>query len=75
MEARMTYKWDREADILYLYKVPPYADQESQELGNDVIARLNPATCDIEGLEVLFFSSRQNLELPVSADLRPVKAG
>lgn len=55
MEARLTFKYDREADILYINKRPAYAEQETEELGDEVIARLNPATGEIENLEVLFF--------------------
>jgi len=43
-------------------------------LGDDVIARLNPTTREVENLEVLFFSTRlprsDLFELPVTADLR-----
>ncbi|HXJ95224.1 MAG TPA: DUF2283 domain-containing protein [Terriglobia bacterium] len=74
MEAKLTFKFDREADILYIDKCPPYAQQESEELGDDVVARLNPATGEIENLEVLFFSTRllrsDLFQLPVTADLR-----
>jgi uncharacterized protein YuzE len=74
MEAKLSFKYDREADILYIDKRPPYAEQETEELGDDVIARLNPATGEIENLEVLFFSTRllrhDLFELPVVADLR-----
>ena len=58
MDARLTFEYDREADILYISKRPPYPEQESKELGDDVVARLNPATEEIENLEVLFFSTR-----------------
>ena len=74
MQAKLTFKYDREADILYINKCPPYPEQESEELGGDVIARLNPATGEVENVEVLFFSTRllrDNLfELPIKADLR-----
>lgn len=74
MEAKLTFKYDRQADILHIDKVAPYAEQESEELGDDVIARLNPQTGEIDNLEVLFFSTRllraDLLELPVFADLR-----
>jgi len=74
MEARLTFKYDRAADILYIDKVPPYPEQETEELGDDVIARLNPVTGEIEDLEVLFFSTRllrtDVFELPVAVDLR-----
>jgi len=76
MEARLTFKYDRAADILYIDKVPPYPEQETEELGDDVIARLNPVTGEIENLEVLFFSTRllraDVFELPVAVDLRVV---
>lgn len=56
MEAKLTFTYDREGDILYITKCRPYAEQESEELGDEVIARFNPATGEIESLEVLFFA-------------------
>jgi len=77
--AKLTFQYDREADILYISKRPPYAEQESEEIGDDVIARFNPTTRDIENLEVLFFSTRllrsDLFELPVTADLRMAVQG
>ena len=74
MEGKLTFKYDREADILHIDKCPPYAEQESEELPDEIIARLNPDTGEVENLEVLFFSTRllrtDLFELPVSADLR-----
>jgi uncharacterized protein YuzE len=74
METKLTFKYDRASDILYIDTVSPYAEQETKELGDDVIARLNPQTGEIETLEVLFFSTRllrsELFELPVVADLR-----
>lgn len=74
MEAKLKFEYDREADILYIGKRSPYPEQESEELGDEVIARLNPSTGEIENLEVLFFSTRlmrNNIfELPVVADFR-----
>jgi len=74
MEARLTFKYDRAADILYIDTTPPYPEQETEELGDDVIARLNPTTDEVENLEVLFFSTRllrnDLFELPVTVDLR-----
>ncbi len=79
MAAKLTFQYDREADILYISKRPPYAEQESEEIGDDVIARFNPTTRDIENLEVLFFSTRllrsDLFELPVTADLRMAVQG
>ena len=75
---KLTFRYDRIGDILYIEKRPPYAEQESEELGDDVIARPNPTTGEIEILEVLFFSTRllrgDVFELPVTAHLHPAVA-
>jgi len=74
MDTKLIFKYDRETDILYIDKCPPYAEQESKELGDDIVARLNPATREVENLEVLFFSTRllrQNLfEVPITGNLQ-----
>jgi uncharacterized protein YuzE len=74
MGAKLTFQYDRDADILYISKRPPYPEQESEEIGDDVIARLNCETGEVENLEVLFFSTRllrtTMFELPLSADMR-----
>jgi hypothetical protein len=44
MEAKLTSKYDREPDILHINKRPLYPERESEELGDEVIARLNPTT-------------------------------
>lgn len=79
MEAKLKFKYDREADILHIDKCPPYREQESEELPDEIIARLNPKTGEVENLEVLFFSTRllrsDLFELPVSADLRLAATG
>jgi uncharacterized protein YuzE len=71
--AKLTFKYDRDADILHIDKCPPYSEQESEEIGDDVIARLNPKTGEIESMEVLFFSTRllrgDVFEVPVDAEL------
>ncbi len=79
MDAKLKFKYDREADILHIDKCPPYKEQESEELPDEIIARLNPTSGEVENLEVLFFSTRllrsDLFELPVSADLRLVGTG
>jgi hypothetical protein len=55
MEAKLTFKYDHQADILHIDKCAPYAEQESEELPGEIIARLNPDTGEVESLEVLFF--------------------
>ncbi len=76
METNLRFMYDRDADILHIDKCPPYAEQESEELGDEVIARLNPHTGEVENLEVLFFSMRllrrELFELPVKADMHLV---
>ena len=77
MASRLALKYDREGDILYIRSRPPYPEQETEEFGDDIIARLNPETGQVESLEVLFFSTRLLhgglCELPVTADLYPAK--
>ncbi|MGH2398092.1 MAG: DUF2283 domain-containing protein [bacterium] len=79
METKLRFKYDREGDILHIDKCPPYAEQESEELGDEVVARLNPDSGEIENLEVLFFSTRllrnELFELPVTAHLRLANKG
>ena len=74
MEAKLKFSYDREADILRIDKVKPYKEQETEELGDDTIARMNPKTGDVENLEVLFFSTRllrdSLFELPVLASFK-----
>ena len=74
MAEKLAFQYDRDADILYISTRSPYPEQETEELGDDVVARLNPQTGEIENLELLFFSARleggRPFELPVDADLR-----
>ena len=69
----LTIRYDKIGDILYIDRCPPYADQESEEISEEVVARLNPTTGTIENLVILFFSKRLEttniLQLPVIADL------
>lgn len=74
MDERLSFRYDREADILHIDRCAPYAAQESEELGDDIVARLNPGTDEVENLEVLFFSTRllrnELFTLPIAASLR-----
>ncbi|MEL7502709.1 MAG: DUF2283 domain-containing protein [Cyanobacteria bacterium J06554_6] len=71
---RLIFRYDRKGDILYIDQCAPYAEQESEEIGDEVIARLNPDSGAIENLEILFFSRRlmdnESLELPIDMELR-----
>jgi uncharacterized protein YuzE len=64
---KLAFQSDREADILHISIRPPDAEQEREELGDDVIALLNPKTCDVESLEGVVF-------LHSAAARRPVRA-
>ena len=74
MGTNLTFQYDRAADILYVNTCAPYPEQESEELTDEIIARFNPDTGDIENLEVLFFSTRllreELFDLPISARLQ-----
>ena len=74
MATNLTFQYDRDADILYVNTCSPYPEQESEELDDEIIARFNPDTGNIENLEVLFFSTRllreELLHLPISAHLQ-----
>ena len=68
----LTLKYDREGDILYIQTCQPYPEQDSDELGDEVVARFNPKNGEIESLEILFFLRRfegdfGKFKLPVSA--------
>ena len=58
MAKKLTFQYDRNADILYINNCLPYSDQETEEIGDDIVARLNPDNDTIENLEILFFSTR-----------------
>jgi uncharacterized protein YuzE len=67
----LTFRYDREAGILYVDTKPPYPEQESEEIGQDVVARLNPTTGEVENLEIMSFFTRllrgDLFEVPVVA--------
>ncbi len=79
MAETLTFQYDREADILYIGKREPYAEQESEEVGDEVVARLNPETREVENLEVLFFSTRllrnDVIELPLATEMHLASQG
>ncbi|MDE0086460.1 MAG: DUF2283 domain-containing protein [Candidatus Poribacteria bacterium] len=74
METKLTFQYDRDVDILYINTCEPYPEQESEELDDEIIARFNPDTGEIENLEVLFFSTRllreELFQLPIAARLQ-----
>lgn len=73
-DRRLVFRYDQEGDIFYIDQRPSYAEQESEEIGDEIIARLNPDSGAVENLEILFFSKRlianEPIELPIEMDLR-----
>ncbi len=60
MDKNLTFRYDKVGDILYIDTCPPYAEQDSEEIGDEIIARFHPESGAIENLEILFFSRRLN---------------
>ncbi|MFM7353934.1 MAG: DUF2283 domain-containing protein [Microcystis aeruginosa] len=58
MNSKLTIRYDKIGDILYLDQCLPYSEQESEEIGDEIVARFNPESGEIENLEILFFSKR-----------------
>jgi hypothetical protein len=56
VKTRLTFDYDEVGDILYISKVPPYPEQDTEQLAYNVAARRNPHTGAVENLEVLFFT-------------------
>ena len=77
MKKNLTFRYDKVGDILYIDVCSPYLEQESEEIGDEIIARLNPQSGEVENLEILFFSKRLDnknpLQLPVEAALKLVE--
>jgi hypothetical protein len=78
MTDNMTVKYDAVSDTLYIDACPPYSEQESDEIAQGVIARLNPTTGHIENIEVMSFRDRfasgEPFKLPVSLDMRSARS-
>ena len=74
MGKKLTFRYDKVGDILTIETCPPYAEQESDELDDEIVARTNPRTGELESLEILFFTKRLSekniLELPVTFEAR-----
>lgn len=74
MDAHLRFEYDREGDILTISTRSPYKEQESEEIGDDVVVRLKPDTGDVELVELLFSSTRllrdTLVDLPLTVDLR-----
>ncbi|MGI8927629.1 MAG: DUF2283 domain-containing protein [Tepidiformaceae bacterium] len=67
----MTVTYDELGDILYWDTVPTYAEQGTAAIGDGILARTNPTSGAVEGLEIWNFRRRAVIEgglaLPVMA--------
>ncbi len=75
MATPLKFDYDEVGDILYINKVPPYPEQESEQLTYNVVIRRNPRTGAVENLEALFFTRWLFKDgLPRVSDLRDLFA-
>ena len=58
MGTKLTFQYDRIGDILCIEKCRPYLGQDSDDIEDLAIAKLNPDTEEVESLEILFASGR-----------------
>ena len=74
MAKSLKVRYDKVGDILYIDTCLPYVTQKSEEIGDEVIARLNPVSEEVENLEILLFSKWLEdstlLNLPIAADFK-----
>lgn len=74
----LTIEYDKIGDFLFIDVCPPYAEQDSNEIGECLVARFNLETGEIETVEILFFfawlKKEVEIRIPVSAALWPANA-
>ena len=74
MAKSLTFEYDKVGDILSVSidGARPYPEQESDYLGDDdVVVSFNPATGEVERLEILFFNARMQKDSLLELDLSP----
>ena len=73
-DSGLILKYDQPTDSLNLYRTPPYPEQHSCQVAQDLYACLNPQSGEIEGLEVRSFKARTERDgeivLPINATFR-----
>jgi hypothetical protein len=74
MGEKLTFRYDKVGDIMYVERCLPYPEQESDEIDDEIVARFNPETGEVESLEILSWSRRleagEDVSLPIEAHLR-----
>lgn len=75
MGERLILRFDEIGSLMFIEVCAPYAEQDSNEIGESVVARFNLETGEMESVEVLFFDSwlkkKGEIRIPVSASMRP----
>ncbi|MEM9772081.1 MAG: DUF2283 domain-containing protein [Cyanobacteria bacterium P01_D01_bin.73] len=70
----LTFDYDPVGDSLMIMLCPIYPEQETEELGDDMLARFNPETDAVEAIEIFFWSRRlaagEPVHVPVTALLQ-----
>jgi hypothetical protein len=74
MGTKLNIEYDEPSDTLHIEKCPPYPEQDSDDIGEDILGRFNPSTGDLEAIQVLCFRSRikedGSVKVPVTADFK-----
>jgi len=65
---KLSFLYDKEADVLYVSKGKPSAKDISQETEDDIVVRTNPKTGEVRGLTIINFSKRSS-KTDLSLDL------
>ncbi len=80
MEKELTFSYDEEGDVLEI-SIGAAQKAVSKEVGDDVIARLDPSTKKIVGFTILNFSKRvegqsgkSEIHVPIEATFKLLKA-
>ena len=78
MGETLTIEYDKIGDFLFIDVCHPYAEQDSNEIGESLVARFNLETGEIETVEILFFfawlKKEGEIRIPISAALWPAGA-
>lgn len=73
---KLYYYYDKGADVLYLSQGKPSSRDESQEIEDDIVLRLDSKTHKVRGFTILNFTRRmkqkdKSVSLPLQMELTP----
>jgi len=71
-EERLSIFYDEEADVLYVSKGQPLAEDESDEIDAGIVVRRNPKTGEIRGLTIVSLSKLKKEILPMKVSFEAV---